>query len=329
MPASRTSAIVRLFILTIVLALTTVAGPAAADSAATFSEAVKLFTDKDYGAALPLFREVHGESKSPNARIYIARCLLQLGKLPEAYDEMKGTVADATAAAEKDDKYVPTRDSAAAELALLEPRIGKLIIAIAEPPDGVAASVNGAALEAGRLGAPLAVVPGTVTVKVEAPGKETTERTIDVPAGQMRTLALTLHDVADETPPAQPVDEPADEGGSGGGLRIAGFVVAGVGLAGIGVFAITAAMAQSGFDGLQSDCGGARCPDSEQSRVDEGRTLQTVANVSLGVGGALLIGGVAMIVFGGPEDVDDSESALTLTPLLGPKVAGLGMAGSF
>lgn len=303
----------------------------AADSAATFAKAIELFTTEKYQEALPLFREAHQASGSPNARIYVARCLLEIGEVPQAYEEMKATVSDATARAETEDKYVPTRDSAAAELALLERRVGKLVVAITNPPDGTAVQVNGRELPAERLGVPVAVLPGKVTVVVRAAGKEPVDREIDVPAGQTRSLALTLQDQAEggdpEPPPVAP-DGP--DQAEGGGLRIAGYVVAGVGLVGIGVFAITASMAKSDFDELDEECGGVTCPASEQGRIDDGRTLNTVANVSLIAGSVVLAGGVALIIFGGPSDPEETTSAgLTMAPLIGPDTGGLTVVGRF
>jgi len=308
-------------------------GPAAADTAAKFAQAVDLFTANKYDEALPLFREAHAASGSPNARIYIARCLRELGQVPAAYEEMKGTVADATARAESESKYVPTRDSAAAELALLERRVGKLVVAITAPPPDTAVQINGSDLDAARLGVPVAVNPGSVVVLVRAPGKQTIERTIDVPAGETRSLALTLTDEAGE-PAVDPTPDPTGGGdeveSSGGGLRIAGFVVAGLGLAGIGVFAATASMAQSDYDELDEACGGTTCPSSEQGRIDDGRTLTTVANVSLIAGAVLAAGGVAMIIFGGPSEPDEAaQSALSVAPILGPGAGGITLGGRF
>ncbi len=322
------------FVLCALMCALSWSGPAtAADSAATFAEAVELFTAKKHQEALPLFRQAHEASGSPNARIYIARCLLELGKVPEAYEEMKATVEDATAKAETQEKYVPTRDSAAAELALLERRVGKLIVAITEPPAGTVVQVNGSELDVARFGLPMAVEPGMVTVSVRAPGKESVDREVEVPAGQTRSLALTLQEEGNgddsDAPPVGP-DTTGEAGTSGGGFRIAGFVVAGLGLAGVGVFAVTASMAKSEFDELDEECGGVTCPVSEQGRVDDGRSLATVANISLIAGSALLVGGVAMVIFGGPAEPGDSASArLTVAPMVGPETGGLTFVGRF
>ena len=102
-----------------------------------FASARALFNAGKVAEALPLFRDVYARSSSPNARLYVARCLRKLGRNPEAYDEMEATLREATKRAETEPKYAQTRDSAAAELALLEPLVGKLIIAVADPRPGM------------------------------------------------------------------------------------------------------------------------------------------------------------------------------------------------
>src|SRR5689334_2876510 len=89
----------------------------AADTREQFAAAQKLFEAKDFTGALPKFKELVDATGSPNARLYVARCLRELGRTAEAYDEMATTVRDATQRAEAETKYAPTRDAAAAEMA--------------------------------------------------------------------------------------------------------------------------------------------------------------------------------------------------------------------
>lgn len=181
------------------LALSFAAGPARAadDSAATFQAAKKLYEAKSYEKALPLFQDAFANSKSPNAHVFIARCLRELGRTAEAYEQMAATVREATALAATDPKYVPTRDSAAAELALLESQVGRIVIAVDDQP-GLELLVNGKALEPARRGDVVAVPPGAVQIEARATGKEAVRKQENVAAGQLKTLALRF-----------------DEGGSG------------------------------------------------------------------------------------------------------------------
>src|SRR5690606_23003072 len=60
----------------------------AADAAKAFEQGRKKWDAKDPAGALPFFQKAAQQSGSPNARLYVARCLRETGKLPQAYDEM-------------------------------------------------------------------------------------------------------------------------------------------------------------------------------------------------------------------------------------------------
>ena len=317
----------RPLLIALALALVAIARPALADSASDFKEALTLFEKERCDEALPKFEAVVAETGSPNARIYVARCLKNQGRLDEAYEQMRQTVTDATQRAETEDKYVPTRDSAAAELALLEPKVGKLVVAVVEPPDGTVVYIGKRELSGELLGVPVAVMPGTLDVRAEAPGRATVTREVDVAAGKTRTITLTLDEAGDEQDMSNPIpDEPTT---SMGGVRITGFVVAGLGVAGLAVGAGLAAKAQSDFNALDEECQSTTCPESEQGRVDDGRMLTTIANASLIAGGILAAGGAAMIIFGGDSDDADDSATFDVVPVVGPSVNGLTLVGHF
>jgi hypothetical protein len=295
----------------------------------TFREAQKLYEARDWEGALPLFREAFADSGSPNAHLYVARCLRELGKLDEAYEEMKATVAKATELAEEEAKYAPTRDAAATELALLERKVARIVVAIADPPSGTSVELNGKPLPADKLGVPIAVMPGEIEVRASAPGSAGSSATVDVGAGQMKTIALALAGADDsEAPPPVVVEEPQRRDSApptGGGLRTAGFVAAGVGVVGLAVFAIAGSMANSRFATLEDECGDSRCQDPKYAdTVDEGKRFDTMANIGLVVGALGLAAGGAMIVFGGPSKPSEGASVA-----VSPSALSFGYRGRF
>jgi hypothetical protein len=315
----------------LLVALLATRNASAADVAATYAEGVQLYQEGKYSEALPFFRGAYDASQSPNAHLFIARCLRELGDFPGAYQEMRRTVEEATKLAESDSKYAPTRDSAAAELALLEPRVAKVIVAIADAPRGTTVRINLRELPTAELGQPVAVAPGNVSLVVEAPGKMHVERSIDVAPGDTRTIALALEDAPTEGDDGTP-DEARDEA-SGGEVRIAGYVVAGLGVVGIGAFAVLAATAKSDYDALDAECGGQPCPESERARIDDGRSLTMIANVTLALSAAVAAAGVAMIIFGGADTEEEARAAaarnVVIVPVVGPDAAGLWLQGRF
>lgn len=292
-----------------------------------FKEAQKKYEAKDYAGALELARGALEVTGSPNARLYVARSLRELGKNAEAYDEMSITLRETTERAQSEPKYVPTRDAAAAELALLGRKVGRVIIAVADPPPGTRVEMNGTRIEEARLGQPIAVEPGSLRVRATAEGQVPIERNIEIAAGEVRTLALAFGAAAQGDEP-EPEPEPTPDrpapAASGGGARTLGFVVAGVGVAGMATFAIAGSMAKSEFDTIEEECGGDRCTDPKYAdNVDRGKRLETIANVGLVVGAIGLIAGGTLIVLGGPKQKEGAGL------MVSPGGLGVGYRGRF
>ncbi len=270
-----------------------------------FAAGLKHYDAKQWAVALPLFRKAWQQSKSPNARLYIALCLRELGQLPEAYDEMAATVRQATTIAAQKNQYTPTRAAAANQLAILELLVGKVVIALSETVPGQKLTLNGKQLPSDRLGVPVTISPGKVTVTAQAPGREIVIKELEIQGGQTKSIALNFG------PPLAP----KPDGSSGGGVRIAGYVVAGLGVASMIVFGVTAGIASSDFSTLEEECGGQRCIDpSYADVVDRGKAAETASNVALAVGLAGLVSGGLMIIFGGPSQPEQTTADLVVTP---------------
>ena len=143
-----------LLVVTVVLAgLASPAGMAWAQSAEeAFKKGLAKFDDGDCETALPLFETAYEGTQSPNARLYVARCLVKLGRDVEAYEEMAGTLAIAREKAETEAKYAKTRDAAAAELAQLEPKVGKVVVAFDEAYEGAVIMLDGEEVSEAKQG---------------------------------------------------------------------------------------------------------------------------------------------------------------------------------
>jgi tetratricopeptide (TPR) repeat protein len=311
----------RVLLRIVLLALAVIASPVvghAKSAAEQFGEGLAEFDAGNFEKALPLFEGAFEGTQSPNARLYLARCLAKLDRTVDAYKAMKATLELARDKAESDDKYAKTRDAAAAELALLEPKVGKVIVAFDEPYQDAVILLDGEQVAHAEQGVPIPVMPGDVQVTARAPGKVEFTETVEVSGGATKALAIVLDDAI--------VDEDEDDGPGLGTVRILGIVVAGLGVGGMVAFAVTGSMASSKFSEVEEACGNTRCTDlAFADDIDSGKSLQTIANVSLGVGLALMAGGAAMIVFGGPDEDSESgaEAALQLTPLVGGGFVGL------
>jgi hypothetical protein len=271
-------------------------GPSSATERARFKAAQQLYDGSDFAGALPLFQDVVRIGGSPNARLYAARCLRELGRLAEAYEELTVTMRDADARAAKEPRYAATRDAAAAERAAISSKVGLLVLAIEERPAGLSVKIGGNAIEEERLGRPFAVAPGTITVEASATGRTPFKREVTIRGGAQEAIAITLP-APSSAPPAPPA---APE--KGGSIRKAGFAVAGVGAAGWVLFAVAAPVADDKYKQVFAACGGTRCADpAYSSEISTGRALDTAANVGLVIGIVGVTAGAAMIVFGGPR----------------------------
>jgi hypothetical protein len=260
------------------------------DAAKTkFAAAVKLYTAAQPDQALILFRELVDATGSPNARLYVGLCLEQQGHIVQAYEELTRTAKDASL--RPDAKYDRTREAALAEMAVLDARIGKLVLTVAETPADVAVSVDGRRLDEREVGVQIVLEPGTHHVEAAAPGRPPTVRDVRLDGGETRTVTLGFGD-------GRATRAGGDDAVSVSPLRVAGYAVAGAAVAGLAMFAVGGLLAQSKYDALQDACGTRPCSDERlQNQIDAGKSAETVANVGLaiGLGGAALSAALLVI----------------------------------
>jgi hypothetical protein len=286
------------------------------DPAEAFANALKLWESGDFATALPIFQQAVDASGSPNARLYVARCLRDLGKLPEAYDQMRLTLQDALKMAQDEARYAQTRNTAAAELALLEARVARLVVVLDPAVAGAQVTVNDAPLPSERVGQPMAVHPGRVSVIARKPDGTSVQRVEDAAAGAMLTITLGAPTSAPPPTAPPPVSAPAapDDDSEFGMVRAIGIGVAAVGVAGLVTFAVTRAQADAEIRTLEDECGAGPCTDPQYADVvDRGKTAETIAGVGLGIGIAGVLAGTAMIIFGGPGE-DDAQQGWSPAP---------------
>jgi hypothetical protein len=280
------------------------------DATVVFTRAAKLYRERRYDQALPLFESLVERTNSPNARLYVGHCLVKLGRPVEAYRAFSRVLGNSTAL--RDDKYDPTREAARQELYALEQRVAKLVVAPAEAP-GLRIQVDGQPLAPEWYGAAYAVEPGEHRVQGEADGFEPASRRATLAAGETQTVSLVLTPRATEPAPASSGPAPATSATpTRSPLRIAGWVAIGVGATGLAVFTIAGLSAKGVHDDLEADCGSAPCSDAgHRDDAARGKTLQTVANVGLVAGLVGAAGGTALLLF---VPTPETQASFTPTP---------------
>ena len=275
--------------------------PAAPATQKMFAEGQRLFDAGESAGAAALFRKLYETTRSPNAHFMLARSLLALNRLPEAHEEMSVALREATDAAPTDPKrYETTRDAAAAQLALLDRKLGKIVVILVSPDAAATITLGGSPLPLGKLGVPVAVVPGMVTVEKTTPSSPPVRIEVSIAAGETKTIPLSAEKPALRAASDGPAPGPARAPVHEGHLRTAGFVVGGVGVGGLIVGVATGIGALNKLSRLENECGGGRCADlAYASVVDDGKRLQTITNIALTAGTAATVVGGLMIALGG------------------------------
>jgi hypothetical protein len=324
----------RVLNLPLLAALAFVAVPASAQDNTAFAQqrftrGAGLYEQRSYAPALDEFRASLALYGSPNTRLYVARCLRELGRLDEALPEFERAMREAGDRASTDPRYAATRDAAQTEMLAIAPRVGRLTLTIPDAPAGVVVRVNDREIPREALGVAFPVMPGALRIVVESVEHETETRETEVAAGREVTVGVVLRRraraVEGQTELQRPVVPVTPATPSRGVSRNLAWVGFGIGAAGLIGFAAFGAAAGGTFSDLQTRCGNAPCPPSEQGTVNQGRTFTTAANVSLGVGIAGVVAGVVLLIVGrGP-------SASPPTPRVSLQVApdSLGLAGVF
>jgi hypothetical protein len=290
-----------------------------------YERGVEHYRAHRFDDALNEFRASLELYASPNTRLYIARCLLGLDRLPEATMEFERVVGEAGERANSEPRYAPTRDTARAELASVERRVARVSVVVTGAPSGTRVRVAGREIPPAALGLPVVVVPGRVAVEIDAPGRAPIERLVSVAAGGRasvtvpvvapvhapvevpdRVVAPPAHEHQPLVPPTvvlptdRAIEVPAPNahapgGDRGGATRGVGAVVLGVGAAAAVSLVTFGALSEVGYNTLHMACP-MGCVYADQGLVDRAEAFQTTASISLGVAIAGLVTGTLLVV---------------------------------
>lgn len=242
-----------------------------------------LFNAKKYEPALVELNASLDIVASPNTRLYIARCLRQMGKVVAAYVELGRTAIEAKELVRDDPRYEKTGAAAAEERTQLEKQLAFAQLSILRPGPDTVVKVQGDEVRPGGWAEPVPIKPGAATFSVETPGHAPVTKEVTVTAGQRLTVEID----ADATPVAAaaptPAPEPARPTESSPILRPLAFTFAGVAVAGLATFIVAGVMANGTHSDLEAACGAGPCPPGHETDIAAGKSQQTFANIGLGV----------------------------------------------
>lgn len=274
---------------------------AASVAQARFERGVTLFDSSDFAGALTEFEAAIGAFNSPNVRLYIARSLVSLGRLGEGYVEMQRTAREAADLAQSSPRYERTRETAVAELAALESRVGRLRLTLARPMEGLSLRVAGREFPTAAIGTAIPVTPGAITVQAQAPGHVALEERVNVVAGQSLDHALVLALASPHASPMGPLGptapgEPLREAPAARmslGPAIAVSAIAGVGVVG---FVVGQVVAEGRYGAGQSLAMEGASRAMLDQVVSTGRSAEAASIVSIAVGAAAAVAAVPLFV---------------------------------
>jgi hypothetical protein len=305
-----------------------------ATAQALFEAARVAIAHGDYGGACPKFAESQRLDPAPGTLLNLADCEEHLGHLARAWDAWHEGIA---LLPRGDERLAPARQRAQA----LESRLPRLLIRLAPGvPPATKLQCDSTEIGTASLGVPLPVDPGPHLVRAAAAGFAPSTTNVTLAEGETRTIDVTLGPPLPAAPEAPPpsVSTPAPStappparavGGtrSGGGLRVVGWIVGGVGVAGVGVGAATGILTMSRKATVDVHCSAAKgCDQTGYDAAQSGKTLAVESNVFFAAGAVLLATGVSLVLIGGSHV---NPTALFFAPSPGGHGASFGLQRDF
>jgi hypothetical protein len=182
-------------------------------------------------------------------------------------------------------------------------------------------------------GRPVTLNPGQHTLVITQPSGAFMERKVLLAErDKSRLVNIQLRAAGDEPTDDEARTDPPPEGGFGGEeprrdsgkgkVPMGAWVLGGVGVAGLASFAAFAVIAKNDLDDLKDKCS----PNCSDDQTSDGRRNALIADISLGVGAAALVGGVVWAVVGLKRS-KESRTSMAIVPTRAG--ANLSIAGHF
>lgn len=290
-----------------------------------FQRGKERFSKGDHAGALTEFNASLDIVASPNTRLFVGRCLRELGRLVEAYVELGRTEIEAKELSKDDPRYEKAGQAAHEERAKLEPKLGFVEVEIAHAEPSSILKVGSDEVRPGGWNEPIPVLPGSAEIIVTTQGRAAVRKTVEIKAGEHARVALDTAEGATVAESAPPADAPSASSSSGASaLRSGAYVAGGAAVVGLGLFAVFGLMANGTHSDLEAACPNARCPPGHAADISQGKTEQTVANVGLAVFAIGAAAGVTLWIVSAPSTKSHGPTArVTANPRF------VGLQGAF
>lgn len=306
-------------------------GMSALAEAQEMSPAEKLFREaredmkrQDYTAACPKFEQSLQLMPMPGTLLNLSECEEKQGRLVESLRHLR----DAVAKLPPNDDRVPGAKTRESDLAKRVPTV--TVRLAADMAAGTRVTVDGGEVPPDRIGGPVELNPGKHTFEATAPNGTKSSKVIHLSEGDRGEVRLNAPSKA--TPSQTTGPEKPDAGSS---ISTWGYVVGGLGIVGLAVGAGFALKAKSLDDDARqaphyypSSGSGSFCDQTCADKNKDARSAATIAQLAIGGGAALLVGGAAMILFA-PSSPQRESGRVSISPTAGPGMAGVQMGGAW
>lgn len=284
-----------------------------------YAAGVAAFQRGEHEQARAHFAAADAAFPSPNVKLMLGRALLRLGQLVAAQATLTAALREAHAA-DSGQRYEQAASAADEELQQLAPRLATINVRVDDPTGSATLRVGKREIPRDAWQEPIVSEPGSIEVALAGPNGQRDVKLLELSGGAAATLAMSVPEAPPPTAalataptpvtqPAAPAQAVSSES-RGQTARSMGYVAAGVGVAGIVAFGVLGSMSNAQFNKLDSACPTRmNCDPALEDHATQGRTYQTLANVSLGVGIAALAAGVVLWVIGSPDEQRPASSA--------------------
>lgn len=281
-----------------------------------FEEGLRHYDAGNHESALASFREVLELRSSPNARLYVARCLRELGRLAEAVSEYLLTAREAEELARQETRYDATQQAALQEMEALRSRIGSVIVSVEDAPEDMHLSVSGRDIPRQALALPLPVDPGEALIRAEAPGCTPAERRVSVDAGQTVEVHLSL----EPDPDGDVALTTESSARRRSALMAATFSTIGLTVLSGAVTTALGVLTLRQNDEAWEICGDEPCTPQHFVLLDEGETYQLWTNITIGFTSAFAIASLVLALVTPWRSRNTSESTAWIPSPRGPGI---------
>lgn len=299
-----------------------------AGATALFYEARNLMQKGNFKDACPKLEESLRLDYGIGTEFNLADCYEHVGKTASAWSGFLNVASQAKTQNQAQREKV-ARDRAKA----LEPKLPKMIIEVPAPPPGIEVKRDGVIVGNAAWGTAVPVDPGQHKVVVTAPNKQPWETSVNatesnttkvtvprelpnaavaaapppaaakpataaapvVVAPPVRTTTAATT-VSEPAPSSTPTDFPEPVVERGNTQRTLGWVASGVGLVGLGVGAGFGINSMSKRRDSNDHCTGNLCDQDGVNLRDDAIRSGNVSTVATIAGGALLVGGIVLLV---------------------------------